>query len=84
MEIIEKNGKKYRKVLKCDDSAGQSSSPSGVRFITENFFNQRNTGALYFLGAKDVSVPQDNSAQKIAILTKLRDLYAQLIKILSK
>lgn len=40
------------KNLVCRDSAGQWSSPTGYRLITEDFLLKRSTGAMYFLGAK--------------------------------
>lgn len=40
------------KTLVCRDSAGQDSSPAGIRFITQDFLSQRGTGAIYYLGAK--------------------------------
>ncbi len=52
--ILNINGVMTR-VLVCRCSA----TPSGIVFITEDFFNHRCTDAKYFLGAKDVSVPQD-------------------------
>jgi hypothetical protein len=67
------------KVLRCEDSTGKKSSPDGTRWITEEFFNERATGAVYFLGAKDVSIPQDETQTKIALLTKLLELYKQLL-----
>ena len=68
------------KTLVCRDSA----RASGITYITEDFHNHRNTGCLYFLGAKDVSVPQDNVSQRIAIMQKLILLYQQAISLLTK
>lgn len=42
------------KSLICMDSAGQFSSPTGVRIITEDFLNKRCVGGMYYLGAKFV------------------------------
>lgn len=39
------------KTLVCMDSAGQWSSPNGVRLITQDFLNARCKGAMYYLGA---------------------------------
>lgn len=39
------------KTLVCRDSAGQDTSPDGVRLITEDFLNHRCVGAMYYLGA---------------------------------
>jgi hypothetical protein len=47
------------KAIFCEDSAGQWSSPDGLRIITQDYLSKRAFGAMYFLGAKDVSVPQD-------------------------
>lgn len=47
------------KTIVCRDSAGQGTAPDGIRLITEDFHKHRNTGALYFLGSKNISVPQD-------------------------
>jgi hypothetical protein len=67
------------KTIVCRDSA----RPSGITYITEDFHKNRNTGALYFLGAKDVSVPQDQ--QKIKILKQmLIVLHQALINLLTK
>ena len=45
------------KTLCCRDSAGQFSSPTGIRLITEDFLNKRCRGAMYFLGAKAITAP---------------------------
>jgi hypothetical protein len=68
------NGKK---AIVCLDSTGQSSSPDGIRIITENYLVNRGTGALYFLGSKDVSVPQDEVKKKL--LERIIDLLKQII-----
>jgi hypothetical protein len=47
------------KTIACEDSAGQTSSPDGLRLITQDFLQHRVFAAMYFLGVKDVSVPQD-------------------------
>jgi hypothetical protein len=39
------------KTLVCNDSAGQETSPTGLRLITEDFLNKRCVGAMYYLGA---------------------------------
>lgn len=49
------NGKK---VLICEDSAGQWSSTDGLRLITEDFLKHRNTGAMTFIGAVDKTVSE--------------------------
>ncbi len=38
------------KTLICMDSAGQYSSPTGLRLITEDFLTKRCRGAMYYLG----------------------------------
>jgi hypothetical protein len=38
------------KTLCCKDSAGQFSSETGIRFITEDFLLKRCFGAMYYLG----------------------------------
>lgn len=53
------------KVIVARDSAGQNSSPEGIRFITQDFLNKRNTGALYFTGSKDVTVKQDTPPKQL-------------------
>jgi len=45
------------KTLICNDAAGQFSSPTGVRLITEDFLNKRCRGAMYLLGAKVTPIP---------------------------
>src|ERR1035437_3407392 len=47
------------KVIAIEDSAGQWSSADGCRKFTSSFIANRVYGGIYFLGAKDVSVPQD-------------------------
>lgn len=47
------------KVIAIEDSAGIWSAPDGCRNFTADFISKRVYGGLYFLGAKDVSVPQD-------------------------
>lgn len=76
-----KNGKK---VIRIEDSAGQHSAPDGIRYFTEDFITQRITGAIYFLGVKDLTIPQDNTAQKISIIEKLLESYKKLLAILQK
>ena len=66
------------RVLRCEDSTGKNSSPDGTRWITEDFFKQRVTGALYFLGSKDVTVPQDDPV-KIKLMEKIIELLKQII-----
>lgn len=39
------------KTLVCMDSAGQFSSPTGLRLITEDFLSKRCKGAMYYIGA---------------------------------
>jgi hypothetical protein len=63
------------KTIVCRDSA----TPNGITFITEDFHYHRNTGALYFMGAKDVSVLQDNLTKQVSILQQLINLWKQLI-----
>ena len=46
------------KTIICMDSAGQWSSSTGRRFITENFLVARATGAVYFNGFIDYSIPE--------------------------
>jgi len=62
------------KVIVCRDSARSS----GITIITEDFHTKRNSGALYFLGSKDVSVQQDNLKKQISILQQLINLWTQL------
>jgi hypothetical protein len=45
------------KTLCCRDSAGQFSSPTGVRLITEDFLSKRCGGAMYLLGATPITPP---------------------------
>lgn len=45
------------KTIFCEDSAGQWSSPDGLRLITEDFLSKRNTGAMYITGVIDYSNP---------------------------
>lgn len=71
------NGKK---VIRIEDSAGDHS----VRYFTEDFIVNRGTGALYFIGSKDVTVPQDIEQQKISIATKLIALLKQAIAYFKK
>lgn len=47
------------KTIVAEDSAGQFSSATGVRYLTADWIVKRVEGALYFLGGKDTSVPQD-------------------------
>ena len=63
------------KTIVCRDSAVDG----GITYITESFHKARNSGALYFMGAKDVSTPQDIVNQKISIIKQLILLYQQLI-----
>jgi hypothetical protein len=70
------------KTLFCEDSAGQNSSPDGSRNITEDFLKRRATGALYFLGAKDVSVPQDNQALINSLNAKIVELLKKVVELL--
>jgi hypothetical protein len=49
-----------QKVIAIEDSAGQWSAPDGCRLFTADFLQKRMNRGLYFLGAKDVTVPQDN------------------------
>ncbi len=63
------NGKK---ALICEDSAGQGSSPDGLRIITEDFLVKRCTGAMYFTKAIDHTpiapqpTPEPSPAQKLS------------------
>lgn len=66
------------KTLVCRDSA----TPSGITYIIENFHKNRNIGALYFLGSKDVSVPQDE--QKMSALKQLIQILLILLSKISK
>lgn len=43
------------KTLICMDSAGQTTSPTGIRYITEDFLKNRSTGSIYYLGVKVVT-----------------------------
>ena len=61
------------KTLICRDSAGQFSSPTGVRLITENFLNSRCRGAMYLLGAKivpPISPVDANASNTVGYWTK--------------
>lgn len=63
------------KTIICRDSC----TPNGVTFITEDFHKNRNTGCLYFLGSKDVSVNQDQiNAVKSQILVLALKIIALL------
>ena len=68
------------KTIVCRDSSRQS----GITYITEDFHKNRNSGALYLMGAKDISVPQDTTNQQIAILQKMIAIYQALIKLFTK
>jgi len=63
------------KTIVCRDSCMNS----GITLITEDFHKNRNTGALYFMGSKDVSVLQDNLQQQVSILQKLIALWKQVL-----
>jgi hypothetical protein len=71
------------KTLICEDSSGWWSSPDGLRLITENFLSNRATGALYFLGAKDISVPQDENL-KVKLMEQVVALLKQYLSLLLK
>lgn len=43
------------KTLVCNDSAGQRTSPTGLRLITEDYLNKRGKNGIYYLGIKKVS-----------------------------
>ena len=46
------------KTFVCNDSAGQESSPTGLRLITEAFLNYRCVGAMYYTGATIDATPK--------------------------
>ena len=73
------------KTIVCRDSW----RASGITYITEDFHKNRNTGALYFMGSKDVSVPQDtpqmqNLKAQIVILQALVVAWTKLKLLLGK
>lgn len=74
---------KGKKTLICEDSTGQQTSPDGLRLITEDYLLKRGTGALYFLGAKDISVPQDEEYKK-TLMVKIIELLKQIIPFYNK
>jgi hypothetical protein len=71
------------KTLVCRDSA-RNNIMVGVTLITEEFHLKRNTGALYFLGSKDIQIQQDLYQKKITLATQIVALLQQAIKLFKK
>ena len=72
--IIIQNGKRYKKVLICRDSAGQFSSATGIRLITQSFLSARCRGGLYFLGVKTTPLPDPTTPATPSIAPFLVDM----------
>lgn len=72
------------KTLVCNDSAGQFSSPTGLRLITEDFLNKRGKQGLYFLGVTTTMLSPTLSVdvwkQFVAFLKSIGKLVGGIIK----
>lgn len=63
------------KTIVCKDSAGQFSSPTGKRLITEDFLNKRCVGAMYYTGA---TLDGGNISVSHSVIMRLLDILKRI------